>query len=51
MTHKTQEGHDGRKYLTSVARLVQCDKSNLQYYQQIFITRILEHLRTAFNVG
>ena len=29
MTHKTQEGHDRRKYLTSLTRLFRCDRLKL----------------------
>ena len=48
ITHKTQDGHERRKYLTSLTRLFMCDKHNFQSYQQILF--ILEHLRTDFNV-
>ena len=49
VTKRTKEIDDRRNYLASLTRLVQCDRSKFQAYQQICI--ILEHLRTAFNVG
>ena len=49
MTIRKKDIHERRNTLASLTRLVQCDRRKFQACQQLWI--ILEHLRTAFNVG